>query len=507
MKRLPGQLNIMAVAFAAALPLFATAEVKVNKYFGSYMVLQREKPVTIWGTADTGEAVQVTLADKKLATSADKNGNWSVTFPPLKASYQPIEFQVNDQRFDDVLVGDVWLNSGQSNMSWALSKVKDADQPKITKNPKLRLRRMVHLRNVARDGYTKEELANSNVNDYFQGQWKTSSQESAQEFSAVAWVMGNQLTEAVNAPIGMVQVSVGGSAINNWLPPEAIKASPLISHLYTSDWLNNDKVKPEHRQRARDAFQHVLTEGQAYIPGDFPYRWTCEPGFLFEAGIEPLAKVAFKGITWYQGEADSNTPEAIQQYRELLPLLINTWRAHLQDSTLPFLAVQLPSFGRGSWPALREVQKQAVASVENAALVVTVDTGDKNNIHPSDKVPVGKRMAVMALRTAYGENNQPQYPTIEKVVTDKDSLSIHLGNYALGKPGTAVAGFELGDNSGEFFPAPAAFTGKNTIELQSPVTGVTSLRYGWLPYLKETVLVNKANMPLPPQQLSLDNPQ
>ena len=489
-----------------ALGDIAVATVEVAPFFGSHMVLQRDKPVVVWGTAKSDEVVNVKLGAAEAVTKANKNGQWKVEFAPLATSFDPITLRVGDIVFEDILVGDVWLTSGQSNMVFPLERTDGFDVEAIISNSRLRLMRLRNPRNVAIDGYTDEELARSNVDDFFRGEWEVSDADSAADFSAVAWIMGNMLSQRLDVPVGLVQVAVGGSAINNWLPPQLLKDHSHTSHLYRGDWLSNEKVHAPHRRRAREAFQNVLVDGAAWVPGKMPYRWMCEPGFLFESGIQPLANVAFRGVAWYQGETDAVQYHTASQYRDLLPLMIRAWRDNFGDVSLPFIVVQLPRHNVDSWPAFRHAQGEVAEQVSNVSLVVTIDTGFEDDVHPTDKGPIGKRMAIAALTDVYRSASQPRYPVLSRVRASGFEVNITLSETDLGERALELPGFEIGDQYGEFFPAGALVRGRDQIVIRSPVACPRFLRYGWTPYPKPDLeIFNDHGMPLAPFRVELDS--
>ena len=481
----------------------ALADVYVADYFGPHMVLQRDEPIIVWGTADPGQAFSVRLGENTIVTRAGEQGHWTAEFAARPASIEPIALSVGDTRIEDILIGDVWLNSGQSNMAWPLNRTDAFDAQVIESNPHLRLMQMLNPRAVAKDGYTDDELARSNVNDFFAGQWEISDADSAASFSSVAWVMGNNLSQELGVPIGLVQIAVGGSAINNWLPPALLRQHPHTAHLYRGDWLENDKVHPPHRRRAREAFQKVLIDGESFRAGQMPYRWMCEPGFLYEAGIEPLKLLSFKGVTWYQGETDATHFEVTHQYRDLLPLLIQSWRASFSDDSLPFIIVQLPRYNVPTWPMFRHLQAEVADQVDNTSLVIALDTGSEDNIHPFDKLRIGERVALAALDDIYRRRKILSYPEPASIRLRADRIRLKLRYFDTGRRGEEAPGFEVGDQYGNFWPASAEFSAKNRIDVQSPVDCPRFLRYGWFPYLNN-VLVSADGMPVAPFRVELE---
>ncbi|MCT4587641.1 MAG: sialate O-acetylesterase [Carboxylicivirga sp.] len=486
--------------------VYAQNSIEVAKVFQSHMVLQRNAPIKIWGTAPVNKSFEVVLDGYIKQVQANKKGRWAVNFPPREASFTPIELRVNQQVFTDILVGDVWLCSGQSNMKFALEK---SDYPKSEANcdnPNLRLLLMGAVRNVAKNGYTKEELARCNTEDFFKGTWIKSEPASAKPFSAVGWVMGNKLQKELNIPVGLIQMAIGGSAVNNWLPPNIAKKHPLTKDLYGGDWFSNPNVKPQHISRAKDALQNVLKEDEPFVAGKMPYRWVCEPGFLFEAGPTHLKPLKIKGIAWYQGEADSNTSKAVQDYAILFEQMITSWRKHFGQKDLPFVFVQLPGFNNQFWPQMREVQRMSETKIPNTGMVVTIDTGAKYKIHPKDKTTVGERLAHMALKVAYNKKGYDGFPQLKDVKVREQKIKLTLSNCKHGWQSVEgdIQGFEVMDKEGNYHIATAKMTGKNTIEVCSGVANPKGVRYGWMPFPEPALnLFTREGLPLGPFQSTI----
>ena len=239
---------------------------------------------------------------------------------------------------------------------------------------------------MAKGGYSKAELERSNVNDFYRVNWSVSSKKSAMGFSGVGWVFANELQKKLNVPVGVIEVAMGGSAMDSWLPALVARESELTKHLYEGDWFKNDMVPIAHRDRGRAAMKNAWNVDDAYTVGQYgETRWMCEPDFLFESGIAPLKGLAFAGVAWYQGEAETGDDRKMKNAKALFPLMIKSWREYLGQGDFPFLFVQLPGFGRATWPEYREIQRQTSLNVDNTFMVGTIDLGSKKNIHPKDK--------------------------------------------------------------------------------------------------------------------------
>lgn len=482
--------------------------VQPARIFGSHMVLQCDRPIKIWGTAPAKQPIAVSLDQDVRETEADAAGDWSVTFPARKASLRPIILKINKVRYDNILIGEVWICAGQSNMAFPL---KNAAGSKILGNQMTNdhLRLCVHrsIPITKPNGYTKGELARCNVDKYFGKRWTSSDPQTANSTSAVGWIFGNGLQKKLNVPVGIIQVAVGGSAINNWIPSEAARKHPLTATLYEKDWLSNNEVSIYHRNRAKDAFKEVLEKGKPYIVGKTPYRWICEPDFIFEAGIAPLKGLGFRGMVWYQGETDAQDEAAVSRASELFPFLIKSWRSYFEAGDFPFVFVQLPGYKVESWPQFREVQRMAAVNVPNTAMAVTIDLGAKNDIHPRDKFPVGERVLGLALKHAYGKKDIVSFPAVSRIDRTGENIVItfrECGSGFLPVKGN-IPGFELADKTGTFHAAKASISAPNEVTVVAPVPNPVKLRYGWQPFPEpRLVLFNDMKLPLGPFLTSID---
>ncbi len=483
-------------------------ELSIAGIFGSNMVLQQNQPITIWGEAKAGTKILAQLGNETRETTAGPQGNWLLTFGARKASFEPISLKVNELAFNNILVGEVWLCSGQSNMNFGLKNIDTYDSLfDYTANDKLRILQHTNIRIVAKNGYSEEELARCNTHDFFQAEWLESKQETAGNASAVAWLFGNGLQQKLDVPVGIIQVALGGSALNNWIPPAALKANPSTKSFFETDWLGNEQVKEAHRTRARDAFQNVLKPNEPYIPGEFAYRWLCEPGFLFEAGIAPLQHFSFRGVLWYQGESDTDNTDMVEAAKELFPTMVNEWRSYFNRGDFPFIYVQLPGFENEQWPEFREVQKQAQQQLANTAMVVSLDLGAPKNIHPKDKQPIGERAVHKALKMVYGFKQLTGSPELEKWTLEGNEITLWFSECGQGlcSEADSISGFEVAGINGEFKQVIASLVADNTIRILSPVKEPQYLRYAWMPFPNPPLtLYNSEHLPLGPFRVNLN---
>ena len=467
--------------------------------FQSHMVLQAEKPINVWGMAIPESQFDVNFGNNTQKAITDKNGNWKVIFPSMKASFTPFQLKVNTIILEDILIGELWICSGQSNMGSTLASSEGGAAIYKSSNPNaLRLLRYTGLPLIAKEGYKEAELQRSNTVDFFKGEWTINDKASAEQFSSVAWMFGKKIFDELNVPIGLIQLELGGSAINNWISPQTLKADPDLATYFTKDWLTNEDVSIENRDRGKEALQnHLPPKGEPYLVGKTPYRWLCEPGFLFEAGIEPLKNLNFKGVIWYQGEADGVSSDLISRYKKLFPLMVQDWRTFFNQGSFPFIYVQLPSYQETMWPELREVQRKALTQIPNSFMAITFDLGDEKDIHPKDKLPIGERISFLALNNVYKTpSKMPSFPEVKSIKKKKNGLIIRLNQAMSGKILEELPGFEIAGEDGKFLSVKAIRIGEAEISIETPINA-QSIRYGWTPYFKSIIKIfNKNGLPL-----------
>ncbi len=378
------------------LPLAGAAELRFGRPFGEQMVLPLGNETPVWGTATPGAAVRVRFGEDSVTGLADANGNWRITLPNLAPAAVGRELEVESGGEEvvlrDVLVGEVWLCSGQSNMDFPLARaVGGKDEAAGAGSfPAIRLLNLSGVHTAARE-YGPQERARLSPGAFFTGNWSAASEASASRFSAVGWWAGRIIHQAKRIPVGLIDNSVGGSGAEAWLSRETLAARDDYAELLGASWINSGRIGAWARGRAR------LNLGAA--AGDHPFR----PGFLYESGVRWWRGFPLSGVLWYQGETNAETDDDAWNER-LIRDLVEGWRAGLNQPRLPFFMVQLPRIGgndplRRHWPQFRKVQARAAASLPDVSLIVTTDLGwDSPDVHPPDKRPVGERLGEAAVR-------------------------------------------------------------------------------------------------------------
>lgn len=361
--------------------------------FGDSMVLPHGRPFEVWGTGEAGASVQLRLGSATATTRCAKDGSWRVQLGPLQPSTTPASLEARSgtalARLADLLVGEVWLCSGQSNMDFPLDQAIGGREAaaQAARFPRIRLCNLtpVHTRNAP---YGPAEFARLNLRDHFQGTWTQASPATAAKVSAVAWWTATLVqAECPDLPIGLVENAVGGSGAEAWLPRETLESRPEYRSLRGETWLESDHIGAWTVGRAR----HNLGGHREAM---HPYR----PSFLFESGVRGWIGFPFHRVLWYQGESNAEVDDDAWNER-LIVDLVQGWRKALRDPDLPFAMVQLPRIGgkdplRARWPEFRQVQSRAAARLEHVTLVPTQDLGwDSPDVHPPDKLPVARRLA------------------------------------------------------------------------------------------------------------------
>lgn len=364
--------------------------------FADHMVLPMGRETPVWGVAAPGAEVAVRFGAHTARGKADAQGNWRLTLPDLTASSEGSDLEIvsaNEHRtLHDVLVGEVWLCSGQSNMDFPLAKAVGGKQEAAAAAafPAIRLMNLTGTHTNARK-YGEAEIRRLAPDVFFTGTWQVASEASALEFSAVGWWAGKTIHQAKGVPVGLIDNSVGGSGAEAWLPREVLEARKDYAELLGAAWLDSERVSNWARGRAK------LNLGGT--PGNHPFR----PGFLFDSGVRWWRGFPLAGVLWYQGETNAEILNDAWNER-LITDLAQGWRKVLAQPDLPFFMVQLPRIGgndplRRGWPQFRAVQARAAAKLNHVALIETVDLGwDSPDVHPPDKRPVGERLGKAAAR-------------------------------------------------------------------------------------------------------------
>lgn len=493
----------------------APAAVTVNSLFSDHMVLQQGKPVPVWGAAEPGEAVSVALVGRAEASAkAGADGRWMAVLPPLAMSPVPAELIIrgqNEIRIADVLVGEVWIGSGQSNMQMPIAETWDAGRVAADAAAG-----RFGLMRIYRVGWTAADERADDANS----RWQTVSPPAAASFSAALFYFGEALLEAMpGTPIGLIASSVGGTNAHAWLPRSAYQSDPALAPLrkwYEAQVARLPELDPAYDQKLReyqDKLAAVKASGQP-IPKDLQRppeppmgpRSKRRPMSLYNGMIAPLQPYTFQGVIWYQGENNASL-EWAGYYADLMHALITGWRADwaaaagaAETRSFPFYVAQLPNFQTPlAWPLLREQQLAIPQKTPDTALAVLLDCGDAQNIHPPNKTPVGKRLARLALAHTYQHRVDADSPAVVNVAyADGQAVVTFSENGLKSADGQPLRHFEVAGTDHVFHPADADIRG-HQIFLRSPrVPQPTDVRYAWSNNPEAVNFVDAAGLPASP---------
>jgi sialate O-acetylesterase len=457
----------------------ALADVTLPNIFGDHMVLQREQSNPVWGKADPGEKITVSISGQTHEAVAAKDGSWRVALDPLDVGgpYQLLIEGNNSIQFNDVLVGEVWICSGQSNMQWTVAKSNHAELEIASANyPNIR------LISVPRVGTQKPQ-------GNFEGAWSVCSPETVADFSAVGFGFGKRLHNTLGIPIGLIDNAWGGSAADAWIPREAFEAdskydefleswdariAEFTDEFYAAQLANYEKEKAANPNKRLRRPRDIRVENK-------------RPGNIFNGVLHPTIGYGIRGVIWYQGESNS---KRAYQYRDIFPLLISTWRDLWQQGDFPFYWVQLADYREeidtpsdSDWAELREAQTMTL-DLPNTGQAVIIDVGEGRDIHPRDKQTVANRLARLALTNDYGYKmaaNSPHYGSIniagDTITLTFDHVSEEgLRSFDVKEP----RGFAIAGEDRNFVWAQAKILGQNQVEVSSPsVLNPVAVRYAW----------------------------
>ncbi len=510
--------SILIAAFACH------AEVRLNKVFTDHMVLQRDIPVKIFGTGDVGELVTIQFGGQKETTRVKGDGHWLVKLKAMPANKTPRKLRVNDTSLSNILVGDVWMCAGQSNMAGMLrSYIKYGDgtfkefrnEPGDYRNDEIRFFTVPMTPSDA----PLADLAES-------AEWQVCTPDSAVDFSCAGYFFGKYLQPQAGVPIGLIKSAVGGTGLVSWLPLEAMENNPVAERIYLNPYR---KALERYSDKERD-YQDALakfkakskTERAAAKAPQVPMgpNHFKRPAALYNGMISPLHNLAIKGAIWYQGENEGNGGRS-EEYKTTFPLIIETWRQRWSQGNFPFIFVQLAAFRKPQetpsdpqWARLRDAQLYTLKTVPATGMAVAIDGGLVKNIHPPYKELVGKRLAAEALRVAYGSEKISQGPLYKSMKVNGNQTLIRFDNVGSGLEardrlldaygespirlsGKTLKGFTIAGEDRVFHPAKATIQDKLVVVESKHVKQPVAVRYAWAEF-PLCNLYNKEGFAAPP---------
>ncbi len=489
MKGIVRCLGLLAAACAL------NAAVKLPALISDHMVLQQGMPVRVWGTADPGEAVKVGFQGQTVTVTAGENGKWTAWLKPLVAA-GPLELTINNVTIHDVLVGEVWLGSGQSNMEFRMQttmnheeEIARADYP------------MIHLFQV------KHVVAEQPADDVV-GTWQVCSPASVKNFSAVEFFFGRHLQANLHVPMGLIESDWGGTPAQSWTSKPALETDPSLK--FTLDYwekvtANYPAAKEKYDNTTIPAWNKAVADAKAAgkTPPNKPgapegpgHQNT--PSGLYNGMIAPLVPYGIRGAIWYQGESNASEAHAYK-YRRLFGAMIQDWRNRWNEGDFPFYFVQLANYRSNVWwPVLRESQTETLR-LANTGMAVTIDVGDATNIHPINKQDVGLRLALAARAQTYHQAVEYAGPTYDMAVPEGSAMRVYMthSDAMQARGGGAITGFEVAGADGKYQPAEVKVEGNTLVVSSAQVAAPAAVRYAWADN-PACNLVNQAGLPAGP---------
>ncbi len=495
----------LILSLASLAPL--SAAVRLPSLFSDHMVLQRDGAVPVWGWADPGEAVTVSIAGQKQSAKAGADGKWSLKLEKLAATgpQTMIVKASNEITIKDVLIGEVWLASGQSNMAMQVNGVNNAkSEIANAKFPEIR------MFNVVRKTAETPQAECG-------GKWEVCSPETVARFSATAYFFGRDLHQTLKAPVGLINSSWGGTPIEGWTSVDAQQTLPALASSLES-WkkrvaapFDEEQAKARHAKQMaawKEQSAKAKAEGkkppQQPRPVPAPRLAPNRPGNLFNGMIAPLVPYAIRGAIWYQGEG--NAGPAAKLYTEQLPLMIHDWRKRWGQGDFHFASVQLPGFKKpvddpaapSGWALIREAMLKS-RSLPNTGTAIVIDAGDANNIHPKDKQTVGKRLGLWARAEVYGEKIPSSGPLPAGHEVKKGSIVLKFTHTdgGLKSKDAELKGFAIAGKDEKWVWATAKIEGDTVVVSSPEVKAPVAVRYAWADN-PVAPLINGAGLPASP---------
>lgn len=490
----------------------ALADLALPRFFSDHMVLQRDKPAAVWGTADAGATVTVTFKGKAVKTKADGKGAWKARLGPFSASAEGAALTISDGKdtksLNDVLVGEVWFASGQSNMQWNLAQsggakesIAAASQPGI------------------RFFMTKLATATEPQADT-EGAWVVSSPQSAGRFSGVGYHFALNLHQELGVPVGVIQSAWGGKPVETFTSREALASVPegkarLASFDKAVAAFDPSAAKTRHEAAIRKWKKQMEewkskpkeTRGKAPAQPKAPENPSTAPGnpaTIYNAMVAPFVGYAMRGAIWYQGESNAKSPQSSLAYGKLFPLMIHDWRVRWHDD-FRFLWVQLANFRKpveqpgtnDPWAILQDQQRRSLA-IERTGMAVINDIGTENNIHPPNKKDVGQRLARWALADDYGKDVVKCGPLFKGSRIDGAKVTLafeHTGKGLKSADGGPLKRFEIRGEDGTWHWADATISAESVVVSSPEVAKPAAVRYAWAANPTGANLVNSEGLP------------
>ena len=494
---------LAVIGFCVLTGSFSAAEVKPASLFSDHAVLQSGMAVPVWGTADPGEKVTVTLHGVSASTTTGADGRWRVRLKKLKAG-GPYEMTIagkNTVTVKDVLVGEVWLGSGQSNMVFTVSKKSNPWAGMLDEQGEIAAANYPQIRM-----FTGKETKSYEPQTDIEGEWKVCSPATVGDFSAVGYLFARDLQRELKVPVGIVLEAYGASTAESWLPRTTVAADPMLKPLLDKFDARENYYKEHSEGTDADAPPAPETlNARPAKPGSKPAKMRDpvqdqhQPTVMFNGMIQPVIPYAIRGFLWYQGESIVGGKAGVELYPHTMETLVKDWRQRWGEGELPFYFVQLAALENVSNnPAVREAQAQLL-KLPKTGMAVTIDIGDPKLVHPKNKEPLGERLTAIALAKTYGRKIEYSGPVYESMKVRGNAIELKFSHAeGLMAKGGPLKWLQIAGADQKFVDAEAKIEG-NTILVSSPqVSSPVAVRYAWADYPEGCNLYNGAGFPAAP---------
>lgn len=489
-------LTVIGLFILSGIPTLS-AQFKLPSIFTDNMVLQRNKPIHIWGWGKPKKIVEITFDGETKTDVVKSDASWSIYLNPRKANTTGhlLKIRHGEEQFslENILIGDIWLCLGQSNMEWPLQKeMHYAEEVDKTDQRWLRFFNPTYAgKGVYNKTFGDTIVRRLNADGFYQGQWEMSNPKTAMDLSAVGYYFGQAILNTIRVPVGLVNLAIGGAPLETFISTESLYQSNTYRDKVSNNWLYNDHLPIWVRKRGTQNLAGAKSVPTDSLGPNHAYK----PGFAYKVGVKPLFQLPIKGIIWYQGESNAQEPERVNEYADLQALLADDYRIGWKDAKMPFYWVQLSSidtvnYDAQLWPQFRNEQRKLLSLISHGGMAVTSDIGAKNDVHPTNKKAVGERLARWALFNTYKRDIVPSGPLVKKVEFNRNRLMVtfEYGEGLASKDGSELRGFSLDGRN----PIRAEIQdGKVIIPVQDRPE---YLYYGWQAWTHAN-LVNSEQLP------------
>jgi sialate O-acetylesterase len=489
----------LLLASVLFLPALAQADPKPAHLFSDHMVLQSGMSVPIWGTADPAEKITITFNGQTKSVVTAPDGKWQVRLADLKPG-GPFEMTIaghSSLTIKDILVGEVWLASGQSNMAFTISKAHASYAGILDEEKEIAAANFPEVRM-----FTGKETKSYEPQSDIAGEWRVCSPATVGDFSAVGYLFARNLNQALKLPVGIITEAYGASTAEAWIPRETLAADPQLAPMLAKFDARYNYFKANPGVSDADAPPAPQTiNARPGKPGPLrdPVQDQHQPTVLYNGMIAPVLPYAIRGAIWYQGESVTGGARGVELYAHVMETLVTEWRKRWAEGNFPFYAVQLaPQKNVSNNPYIRE-QQAKILSLPNTGLAITLDIGDPTNVHPKNKEPLGDRLTRIALANVYGKKIEFSGPVYQSMSIEGDKIRIRFTHAAglMAKDGPP-AWFQIAGPDGTFVKAEATIEGDSILVHSPEVPNPTAVRYAWDNYPEGANLYNAAGLPAAP---------